>query len=65
MGKRFTTQEVAALLERRQAETLMLLKAARIPHDRLGRGAYLWHAEGVERLLSALGVAAPSSVSVV
>ena len=52
-GKRLTTRESARKLGCMPSDALPLLRAARIPHARCG-SAYLWDAEGVERLVGAL-----------
>jgi len=53
---RLTTAEAAQLLECEHAHALSLLKAAQVPCSRMGRrGPCLWQADGVKRLLSALG----------
>ena len=50
---RLTTREVAQTIGCTLAEALHLLKAAQVENTRCG-GAYLWDAEGVDRLLVAL-----------
>lgn len=49
---RVTTQEAAKILGCKTIEALSLLRAAHVPHERLGgrKGAYLWDSAAVERL---------------
>ena len=52
---RLTTAEAARLLGCETAHALQLLKAANVPSTRMTKqGAYLWDAEGVERLVAVL-----------
>ena len=52
---RLTTAEAASLLHCRPTEALALLWAANTPHTRTGRrGAILWNAAAVDRLLQAI-----------
>jgi len=52
----YSTAAAAKRLGRRPAETLLLLRAFKVSHTRLGQqGAYLWDAAEVDRLLSTIG----------
>ncbi|GMV80446.1 MAG: hypothetical protein AMXMBFR7_16300 [Planctomycetota bacterium] len=66
VAQRVTTREAADLFKCEQAQALVLLKAAHIPHDRVGHGQYLWHAEAVLRFAETLAAseraAAPAAV---
>jgi len=54
-SSRVTTREAAAILKCKPAEALVLLRAAGVPHTRMGsRGPILWQSGAVKRLLAAL-----------
>ena len=51
--ERITTREAAARLDCRCQDAIALLKASGVTETRCGR-AYLWSADGVDRLVAAL-----------